>query len=139
MTYKYIRKAHYHETDQMGIIHHANYIKWFEEARIEIMDKIGVPYKAIEERGIISPVLHVGCDYKNMVRFDEEVTIQVGFKSYSGVKFSVEYLVTDQSGETVYVTGESDHCFLNKSLKPVSLKKVAPDMHERFKESLMFK
>lgn len=41
MTYKYIRKAHYHETDQMGIIHHSNYIKWFEEARIEMMDRMG--------------------------------------------------------------------------------------------------
>lgn len=90
----------------------------------------------MEERGIISPVLHVSCDYKRMVRFDEEVTVQTTMKSYSGVKFSVEYLVTDKSGDTVYVTGESDHCFVNESMKPVSLKKVAPDMHEKFMKVL---
>jgi acyl-CoA thioester hydrolase len=120
----------------MGIIHHVNYIKWFEEARISMMNQMGVPYKEMEERGIISPVLHVSCDYKKMVRFDEEVIVHTTIKSYGGVKFSVDYQVTDQSGETVYVTGTSNHCFLNKSMKPVSLKKVAPDMHEKFMECL---
>ncbi|WP_419094243.1 acyl-CoA thioesterase, partial [[Ruminococcus] torques] len=43
--YSYIRKAKYHETDQMGIIHHANYIKWMEEARIAMLDQLGFPYR----------------------------------------------------------------------------------------------
>lgn len=136
MTYNYIRKAHYHETDQMGIIHHVNYIKWFEEARIAMMDQMGASYKEIEDLGIISPVLHVSCDYKNMVRFDEEVVVQTSLKSYSGVKFSIDYKIVNLSEDTVYVTGTSNHCFLNKFMKPVSLKKTALDMHERFSESI---
>ena len=39
--FKYERKAYYHETDQMGIIHHSNYLKWMEEARIALMDELG--------------------------------------------------------------------------------------------------
>ena len=136
MTYQYIRKAHYHETDKMGIIHHTNYIKWFEEARIEMMNQIGTPFKEIEDRGVTSPILHLECDYKNMVRFDDEVTVNISMKSYSGVKFSVEYLLTDQTGEKIYVTGLSNHCFVNMSLKPVSLKKAAPDLHDKFLQAI---
>ena len=44
-TYTYYRKAQYHETDQMGIIHHSNYVKWMEEARIGYMNQMGFSYK----------------------------------------------------------------------------------------------
>ena len=54
---EYIHQAQYYETDQMGIIHHSNYIRWMEEARIAYMDQMAFPYKAVEEAGIISPVL----------------------------------------------------------------------------------
>ncbi len=83
MTDNYKREAHYHETDQMGIIHHTNYIKWFEEARIAMMSDMGVPYRAMEEKGIISPVLHISCDYHRMVKFDEEIVVHTTIKSLS--------------------------------------------------------
>lgn len=132
MTYQYRRKAHYHETDQMGIIHHTNYIKWFEEARIAMMAEMGVPYSAMEAAGIISPVLHVSCDYKQMVRFDQEVIVHTTIEAYNSIKFTVSYQVTDDDGTTCYVEGRSKHCFLNNHLRPVALKKVAPDMHAAF-------
>lgn len=135
MIYQYIRKAHYHETDQMGIIHHTNYIKWFEEARIALMSEIGVPYSAMEEEGIISPVLHVSCDYKRMVRFDQDVVVHTLVESYNSIKFSVSYQVTDPEQKTVYVTGRSNHCFLNDRMRPVSLKKIAPEMHLAFEDA----
>lgn len=128
MTYHYKRKAHYHETDQMGIIHHTNYIKWFEEARIAYLSEIGVPYDGMEAAGIISPVLHVGCDYKQMVRFADEVIVHTAIDFYNSVRFSVSYKVTDPEGKVVYVVGESKHCFLNDRMRPVALKKVAPEM-----------
>ena len=57
----YEHHAKYYETDQMGIIHHSNYIKWMEEARMDLMDQIGLSYKQMEEMEIISPVLSVSC------------------------------------------------------------------------------
>ena len=47
--YVYRRKAQYHETDRMGIIHHANYVKWMEEARMNLLDQLGMGYKQMEE------------------------------------------------------------------------------------------
>ena len=69
------RKANYYETDQMGIVHHSNYIRWFEEARLYYMEAIGLPYELMEEAGIFIPVLGVSCDYKVSVRFAETVCI----------------------------------------------------------------
>ena len=58
--FSYRRKAHYHETDQMGIIHHANYLKWMEEARVAFLEELGYSYKRLEEEGIVSPVMEIG-------------------------------------------------------------------------------
>ena len=62
----YEHTAQYYETDQMGIIHHSNYIRWMEEARMDLMDQMGFSYKAMEEMEIISPVLSVNCEYKSI-------------------------------------------------------------------------
>ena len=60
----YLREPFYYETDQMGIIHHSNYIRWFEEARVALLEHLDFSYKKIEEQGIIIPVLGVSCEYK---------------------------------------------------------------------------
>ena len=72
----YEHHAKYYETDQMGIIHHSNYIKWMEEARMDMMEQIGLSYKQMEEMEIISPVLSVSCEYHSMVHFDDTVVIE---------------------------------------------------------------
>ena len=74
--YKYEHQAQYYETDQMGIIHHSNYIRWFESARIQYMQEIGVDYRDMEKEGIISPVLEVNCVYRSMVHFGDRVEIR---------------------------------------------------------------
>ena len=66
----YRRKAQYHETDQMGIIHHSNYVKWMEEARIDFMKELGFGYGEVEKRGIVSPVAGVSVSYKKPVLFE---------------------------------------------------------------------
>ncbi len=69
----YTRIAQYHETDQMGIIHHANYVKWMEEARVAFLDEIGWSYKRIEEEGIVSPVAGISLEYKKPFEFSDQV------------------------------------------------------------------
>lgn len=46
----YVHKVQYYETDQMGVVHHSNYIRWFEEARIDYLDKMGMSYDAVEKK-----------------------------------------------------------------------------------------
>lgn len=132
----YVRKAHYYETDQMGIIHHANYIRWLEEARVDFMEQIGFGYNRAVEFGIDFAVLGVSCEYKSMVRFNETVNILVSMKSLTPAKMAVEYEITDAKTGKLRAVGESRHCYYDANRKrPTSLKKVIPELYDLF-ESL---
>ena len=100
----YQHHAKYYETDQMGIIHHSNYIRWFEEARIDFMNQIGLTYKTMEKEGIISPVLEINCKYLKMMYFDDIATIKLKISSYTGVRFTFEYEIYNQNKQN-YKTG----------------------------------
>ncbi len=128
----YEHKVQYYETDQMGIVHHSNYIRWFEEARTDFMEQMGMGYDEMENRGIVSPVLSVEADYLRMVRFGESVTIDTKVSEYNGIKMTVEYEIVDNKTGMVHCRGLTKHCFLNDSGRPVSLKKDFPDFHEMF-------
>ncbi|MEI3219704.1 MAG: thioesterase family protein [Lachnoclostridium sp.] len=122
----YIHKVQYYETDQMGIVHHSNYIRWFEEARIDLLEQMGIGYDKIEKEGIISPVLGVEANYLRMVRFGDTVTIETNITEYNGIKLIVEYRVLDEETGMVHCLGVTKHCFLNEKGRPVFLKKKHP-------------
>ena len=112
----YEHKAQYYETDQMGIIHHANYLHWFEEARIDMMEQMGMGYDIMEKQGIISPV------------------VLVQMKEYNGIRMTLEYTVFDKETGAIRCVGESRHCFLTRDGKPVSLKRNYIEMDRAFRE-----
>lgn len=128
----YEHKAQYYETDKMGIIHHSNYIRWFEEARIDYMEQAGIHYQDLEEDGLMIPVLEVESQYKNMTRFGETVCIAVRPISYNGIRMRIGYVITEKESGQVRCTGETAHCFLDEKGSPVFLKKGSPRWHERF-------
>ena len=123
---EYKHTVQYYETDKMGIVHHSNYIRWMEEARVNFLDKIGASYFELEEKGIISPVTAIDCKYKLSTRFPETVTIAVSLLEYNGVRLRVNYIMKNEAGKTVF-TGTSDHCFLDASGKIVRMDKDFPD------------
>ena len=92
----YRRKVFYYETDQMGIVHHSNYIRWFEEARIHYLEQSGHPYDGIERRGLMIPVLSASCEYRLAVRFGETVRIETEIVEFKGLKFKIVYEVYDK-------------------------------------------
>lgn len=71
----FTRKIHFYETDAAGIAHHSNFIRWFEEARIDYLEKIGFPYGKIAEKGIHFVILGVSCEFKNMIHFGDIIQI----------------------------------------------------------------
>ena len=120
----YMLKARYYETDQMGIIHHSNYIRWMEEARIDMLDQMGYPYRRFEEMGYISPVLHAECEYKKSVKFGDDVKILVSIQELGKVKFALRYDICNMSqGGVLSACGMTRHCFLNKDGRPVMMNK----------------
>jgi acyl-CoA thioester hydrolase len=119
----YTRQAFYYETDQMGVIHHSNYIRWFEEARVYFLEQIGFGYDKMEALGILSPVLGITCEYKNSVRFNDTVLIYPKIEFFNGIKMTISYKVLDAKTNQIMATGESKHCFVSPDFKPIRMKK----------------
>ena len=134
----YMLKARYYETDQMGIIHHANYIRWMEEARIDMLSQMGYPYRRFEEMGYISPVLHAECEYKKSVKFDDEVKIVVSLQEFGKVKFTLRYDIYNMSEDGVLgAVGTTRHCFLNKDGRPVMMNKEMKEFSDTMQKLLI--
>lgn len=117
-------KVQYYETDMMGVTHHANYIHWMEEARIDFLNQIGFPYKRMEDEGILSPVKSLQVNYLKPCTFDDEVEITVGIKDFNGVVMTITYDMR-MNNELIF-TGTSEHVFLDRSGKFVRMKRVMP-------------
>ncbi|MGI6007439.1 MAG: acyl-CoA thioesterase [Ruminococcus sp.] len=136
MVKPYERKVQYYETDKMGIVHHSNYIRWFEEARTDYMEQLGAGYEEMEAEGVVSPVLEVSCKYKTMARFPERFQISVRMLEFNGIRMKLGYEVRDVASQEIRCTGETSHCFLNETYHPVSLKKSYPQWYERLIKAL---
>lgn len=130
------RKINYYETDKMGVVHHSNYIRFLEEARCYWMNKIELPFTLLEENGITIPVLGVNCNYKYHVTFDDIILIKTFVKEYTGVRMTVGYNVTDKKTGKTILTGETKHCFTDKNLKPINLKKYQKEFSDKFETLL---
>lgn len=130
----YRHQTKYYETDQMGIIHHSNYVKWMEEARMDLMEQMGLGYKQMENMEIICPVLSINVDYISMVRFEDTVIIETHVAKYDGFHMELEYKMYNEDNRELYVTARSKHCFLNRSGKPISLKRIYPELDTKFFE-----
>lgn len=134
--YVYVREVNYYETDMMKIVHHSNYIRWFEEARTYLLDCLGYPYARIEEEGIMIPVLSVSCEYKMPCRFGEKVHIYAKLTEYNGIRMKLYYEIWDVAHTELRVTGTSSHCFVDNDFRPVSIKRQIPEMHEIFTNTI---
>lgn len=130
----YTHKVHYYETDKMGCVHHSNYIRWMEEARVELLDRLGIGFSMMEARGIISPVVGVQCRYLRPTHFDERVNVRVDVTEYKGVRLRIGYEMTDEVGNLVCMAS-SEHCFTDAMGKPIVLKKQYPDIDAVLREA----
>lgn len=126
----YERTPHYYETDQMKIVHHSNYIRWFEEARIHYLDSIGMRFADQEATGIVCPVLTVEAKYIGMVRFGDTVEIETRLNLYNGLRYGFSYEVRDKATGELRCTGTSTHCFLDPEGKIIKVKREYLPMHE---------
>ena len=112
-------KVRYYETDQMGIVHHSNYLKFFEFARIEWLEKLNTPYHEIEKNKIILPVVNCEIKFLKPLVFGDtfKVIVQCTKKPTSSIEFSYE--IFNNSGEKT-TEGKTLLAFLNSdSMKPI--------------------
>jgi acyl-CoA thioester hydrolase len=125
-------EVRYAETDQMGVVYHANYLVWFEIGRTKLIESLGFKYADMEAEGILSPVTDIQAAYKKPLTYGQKALIKTAVRSYTGIKVIYEYQVFNERGE-LCVTGESTHvCVKKETFRPISIKKYFPDWHAAY-------
>jgi acyl-CoA thioester hydrolase len=115
-------RVRYAETDQMGVVYHANHFIWFEIGRVELMRQLGFTYRDMErEHECFIPVVDARCRYKAPARYDDEIIVRTHLKNVreSVIHFGYE-LVRASDGELL-AEGETTHMILDAKMKASSL------------------
>jgi len=105
----------YADTDAMGIAYYANYLRWFEVGRTELMRHLGVAYLEMEKEGTLLPVSEVFCKYHASARYDDLLVIEtrVDFLKRASIQFS--YRILRREDGTKLVTGTTLHAFVDRA------------------------
>lgn len=132
--YRHGLRVQYHETDQMGVVHHSNYIKWFEVGRTEMIRRAGISYAEMEELGLLLPVVDVSVKYRQPARYDDQVHIYTRISKLSPVVMEFSYEVRlageNRESEDLLATGVTHHMWINDAWRPARLNRRAPEVYE---------
>lgn len=126
----------YSETDQMGFVHHSNHIKYFELARIEWLNSLGVSFAKMEKDGIFIPVVSVNLEYKKPLFFGEQFKVVVSLEKMPKVTMDFTYSIINQKEEVVCV-GATRLAFLEgKQNKVIRCPKILIDVFEKWNNNI---
>jgi acyl-CoA thioester hydrolase len=128
-------RVRYAETDQMGVVYHANYLVWFEVGRVEFIRSLGMDYRSMErEDGVGIAVVDVSARYKSPARYDDELIIETRLLALRGAVVKFGYRIVRAADRVVLCEGETVHVVVDKEMKKCRL----PEKYaERFAEVLI--
>lgn len=125
--FSYEIRVRYQETDQMGVVYHANYLTWFEIGRTEMIRSLGMTYQSMEARGLLLPVIEADLKFKQPAKYDDVVTLYTGMTELTHLRLHFAYEV--KRGEELLVTGSTRHVWVNRDFKPTRIDREAPDLY----------
>ena len=128
-------RVRYQETDQMGVVYHANYLVWFEIGRVELMRQMGVTYDEMErEEGCGIAVVEAAARYRCPARYDDELIVRTWLTAMRGAVIKFSYAIVRAADDAVLCEGQTVHVVVNKEMK----KCVLPQRYaERFAKHLI--
>ena len=110
-------RVRYAETDQMGVVYHANYLVWFEVGRVELMREMGVTYRKMEEEGAMIPVVEVTARYMASARYDDVLIVRTFVAGLRGSIIRLRYMILRAEDELLLCEGESVHLVVGRDMK----------------------
>lgn len=111
-------RVRYAETDQMGVVYHANYLIWFEVGRVEFIRQMGLNYKEMEqEDGCMIAVVEAGVRYKAPARYDDELVVETRLESARGVVLRFGYRIVRAADGLLLCEGETVHVVVGRDMK----------------------
>ncbi len=114
-------RVRYAETDQMGVVYHANYLVWFEIGRVELLRAVGHTYRDLEAGGINLPVIRVECDYRRPARYDDELEVRTTGRLISALRVEFRYQLVRVGDDEVLATARTEHVAVNREGRPCRL------------------
>jgi acyl-CoA thioester hydrolase len=112
----------------MGVVYHTHVLDWFEAARTEALREAGLPYKTLEDSGIIMPVVEATVRYHASVLYDDMIEVEAIFPEAPRVRVPIDYAVRRVGEEAVLMSGRVTLCFVDPERgRPVA----APDAIQR--------
>ncbi len=106
-------RVEYHHTDQMGIVHHSNYIKFFEVARTEWLRAVGLTYAEMERRGVMMPIVEVQVKYRMPAYYDELITVRAIVDELPKARMNFRYEIYGEDGRDI-ASGMTTLGFIDK-------------------------
>lgn len=132
-------EVRYAETDGMGVVYHANYLIYLEVARSDFLNKLGFPYADVEKAGYLSPVVHVDLSCRAPFHYGDTIVVKTHVSKVGAVKteYTCKMYLKGEDPEAVkpHFTAVTTHCICEREgFKPISQKKVFPDLYKAYKE-----
>lgn len=153
--YKSTLRVRYQESDQMGVVYHANYLNWFESGRTEMFRQVGFTYRELEKQGVLLPVTSADLQFKSPARYDDIISVYARMTTFTALRVVYEYQVrrlteeensasvnnivkkwaVDPPGQLL-VAGSTSHVWLNREWRPVRLDRALPELFQAIKGAL---
>ncbi|MDV6377077.1 thioesterase family protein [Sporosarcina sp. GW1-11] len=127
-------EVRYAETDQMGVVYHANYLVWMEIGRTTLIQDLGFRYAQLEKDGYLAPVTELSVKYKTSITYGETITVRTWVESHGKLRTVYGYEILHADG-TIAATAISEHVIVKKeSFRPIALRKVHPEWDAKYSE-----
>ncbi len=105
-------RVNYYDTDRMGVVWHGNYLKYFEDAREEMLRVLGLPYGEIEKAGVMTPVVEASVKYMAPARYDEVLDVKVRIAEPPRARMVIDYEIVRPDG-SLCATGQTTLAFVD--------------------------
>jgi len=114
-------KVYYKDVDQMGIVYYSRYFEYFEEARTELLNSIGLDVTSIENQGIQLPVIESHCEYLKGAKFEQDLIIKTAILDIPKARLKIDYNVYKDHSNELLVKGYTVHAFMNQSGRAIRI------------------
>lgn len=140
-------RVRYQETDQMGVVYHANYVNWFEIGRTELIREMGVTYRDIEAEGLLLPLIDLQVSFRYPARYDDRIAVYTRIEHFTHTRMTFACEVrriedetatlsrrsSDPAGELL-VSGSTRHVWVNRQWRPVRLDRAMPRLYAMLRQ-----
>lgn len=114
-------RVYYGDTDMAGIVYYANYLRWFEAGRYELLHAVGLSYSVLQDAGRTLPVIDARCSYRSPARYEDELELETRVDQIKNVSLRISYRLVRVADGVLIATGETGHACVDATGRPARM------------------